>query len=66
MPLNRFLNLPNEEKERVLGISKTQFATNGYDATSLNLLLKELKISKGQFYYWFEDKADLFFTIMQE
>ena len=66
MPLNRFLNLPNEEKERVLGISKVQFAINGYDATSLNLLLKELGISKGQFYYWFEDKADLFFTVMQE
>ena len=66
MPLNRFLNLPHEEKERVLGISKIQFATHGYDATSLNLLLKELEISKGQFYYWFEDKADLFFTVMKE
>jgi len=60
MPLNRFLNLPNEEKERVLGISKVQFAINGYDATSLNLLLKELGISKGQFYYWFEDKLICF------
>jgi AcrR family transcriptional regulator len=66
VPLNRFLNLPKEEKDRVLGISKSQFATNGYDATSLNLLLRELEISKGQFYYWFEDKADLFFTVMEE
>ena len=66
MPLNRFLNLPIEEQARVLGISKNQFAPNGYDATSLNLLLRELEISKGQFYYWFEDKADLFFTVMQE
>ena len=41
-------------------------AIHGYDATSLNLLLKELEISKGQFYYWFEDKADLFFTVMKE
>ena len=66
MLLKRFLNIPQEEKERVLRISKAQFAINGYDATSLNLLLKELEISKGQFYYWFEDKADLFFTVMQE
>ena len=50
----------------MLGISKIQFAIHGYDATSLNLLLKELEISKGQFYYWFEDKADLFFTVMKE
>ena len=66
MPLNRFLNLPQEEKGRILGISKKQFSNHGYDATSLNLLLKELEISKGQYYYWFEDKADLFFTILQE
>jgi AcrR family transcriptional regulator len=66
MPLNRFLNLPDEEKDRVLGISKLQFSTHGYDSMSLNLLLGEIDISKGQFYYWFEDKADLFFTIIQE
>ena len=66
MPLNRFLNLPEEEKDRVLKISKLQFSTHGYDSMSLNLLLKEIDISKGQFYYWFEDKADLFFTIIQE
>ena len=66
MPLNRFLNLPEEEKNRVLKISKLQFSTHGYDSMSLNLLLKEIEISKGQFYYWFEDKADLFFSIIQE
>ena len=66
MALNRFLNLPQEDRDRVLEIAKVQFGRLGYDATSLNLLLKELDISKGQFYYWFEDKADLFFTVMQE
>jgi AcrR family transcriptional regulator len=66
MPLNRFLNLPHEDKESVLQIAKKQFSHHGYDAMSLNLLLKELDISKGQFYYWFEDKADLFFTVLKQ
>ena len=66
MALQRFLNLPKEEKDKVLGIAKKQFAQYGYDQMSLNFFLKELGISKGQFYYWFEDKADLFFTVMQE
>ena len=66
MPLNRFLNLPHEDKERVLQIAKKQFSHHGYDAMSLNLLLKELDISKGQFYYCFEDKADLFFTVLKQ
>lgn len=64
MALNRFHKLPLEEQERVLGVAKKQFAVHGYDAMSLNLLLKELDISKGQFYYWFEDKADLFLSII--
>jgi len=64
MPLKRFLKLPLEEQERVLSVAKKQFAVHGYDAMSLNLLLKELDISKGQFYYWFEDKADLFLSII--
>ena len=66
MALQRFLNLPKEEKDKVLGIAKKQFAQYGYDQMSLNFFLKELGISKGQFYYWFEEKADLFFTVMQE
>ena len=64
MPLKRFLKLPLEEQERVLSVAKKQFAVHGYDAMSLNLLLKELDISKGQFYYWFEDKGDLFLSII--
>ena len=66
MPLNRFLNLPKEEQDRVYEVAKKQFASHGYDAMSLNLLLKELEISKGQFYYWFEDKADLFLSILDQ
>ena len=66
MPLNRFLNLPKGEQERVYQVAKKQFASHGYDAMSLNLLLKELEISKGQFYYWFEDKADLFLSILDQ
>ncbi len=33
---------------------------------SLNNLLNEINISKGQFYYWFEDKADLFLTVLKQ
>lgn len=66
MALQRFLNLPEEEKDKVLGIAKKQFAQYGYDQMSLNFFLRELGISKGQFYYWFEDKADLFFTVLKQ
>ena len=41
MALQRFLNLPNEEKDRVLGIAKNQFATStAMTQLSLNLLLE--------------------------
>ena len=66
LPLNRFLTLANEEKKRVLGISPVQFAISGYDATSLNLLLKKLGLSTGKLFNPFADEADVFFTVMQE
>ena len=66
MPLKRFLSLPQDERDKILCLSSQEFARSGYDSTSLNELIKKLEISKGQFYYWFEDKADLFLTILDE
>ena len=66
MPLKRFLNLDSGLKKRVLDIAREEFAQHGYEAMSLNGFLQKAEISKGQFYYWFEDKADLFLTIVGE
>ena len=37
----------------------------GYERASLNRMIKDAGLSKGTFYYYFEDKADLFVTVLR-
>lgn len=41
------------------------FAAEGYTGVSLNRLIAQLGISKGAFYYYFDDKADLFAAVCE-
>ena len=59
----RFQNLDEAARNRILETSAVEFAARGFDGTSLNRLIEGLGISKGSFYYYFDDKADLFKTV---
>ena len=58
----RFRNLDRETRHRILETAAVEFASRGFEGTSLNQLIDRLGISKGSFYYYFDDKADLFTT----
>lgn len=60
----RFQNLDEATRRRILETAAAEFAANGFDGTSLNRLIEDLGISKGSFYYYFDDKADLFSTVV--
>ena len=59
----RFQNLDQETRNHILETAAEEFAAQGFDGTSLNRLIESLGISKGSFYYYFDDKADLFITV---
>ena len=59
----RFRNLDRETRHRILETAAAEFAARGFEGTSLNQLIDRLGISKGSFYYYFDDKADLFTTV---
>ncbi len=59
----RFENLDTETRRRILETAAVEFAARGFEGTSLNQLLGLLDLSKGSFYYYFDDKADLFNTV---
>lgn len=42
-----------------------QFGKNGFRATSYNQLLTRLGLGKGSAYYYFDDKQDLFLTVVR-
>ncbi len=61
----------NEEKKlhnknKILRTASKLFSQNGYNGTSVNDIIRDAGISKGQFYTYFNTKEDLFFLIVGE
>jgi len=66
LPRPRFFKLPEERRRTILDEAAREIAANGYEGASLNALLERCGVSKGAFYYYFEDKADLFATVLED
>lgn len=65
MPFSRFARMPDEKRERLMTVAAQAFAAHGFEAASFNRILEEAQIGKSSAYYYFEDKADLFCTVVQ-
>jgi len=61
----RFSRLDAARQEAILDAAAREFAQVGYEAASINRVLESVGLSKGAFYYYFDDKADLAATVMQ-
>ncbi|MBI5531564.1 MAG: TetR/AcrR family transcriptional regulator [Deltaproteobacteria bacterium] len=64
MPRPRFDRLDPAKKTLILQTAARQFAAHGFHDASLNQILGSAGISKGAAYYYFDDKADLFATVI--
>src|SRR5215216_4047958 len=65
MPFARFEKLAPAKRELLLDMAAREFAIHGYEQASLNRILEQAQMSKGAAYYYFEDKGDLFYTVIQ-
>ena len=65
MPFPRFSRLEPEKRRRLLEVAAQEFAQYGFEDASINRILERAQMSKGAAYYYFEDKVDLFFTVIQ-
>lgn len=65
MPSPRFARLDAERQQTVLDAAAAEFFEHGYQGASLNRIIETAGASKGAFYYWFENKADLFATVLE-
>lgn len=66
MPRPRFHKLPQTRQRTLLDAARSEFATQGFPAASQNRIIEKAEISKGAFYYYFDDKEDLYVTVMRE
>lgn len=65
MSRRRFDNLDPERQKRLFDIAAEEFGEKGYDAASLNRIIGRSGMGKSSFYYYFDDKADLFNTLLE-
>jgi len=61
--IDRFENLPEEKKKRIIDVVIKEFAVNGYDKASTNSIVKKANISKGILFHYFQSKKNLFLYI---
>lgn len=66
MPTKRFDSLDPERKARLLAAAAEEFAAHGFEAASFNRIIERADTSKGAIYYYFEDKADLYATVLRD
>src|SRR5258707_11070123 len=52
-------------REKILDVSLELFYRNGYQATSVDDIIAEAKVSKSNFYYHFKSKEDLGIEVLQ-
>jgi AcrR family transcriptional regulator len=66
MPLGRFKKIEPEKRQRLLQSAAQEFAAAGFEKASLSRIAEGAGVSKPALYYYFEDKADLYVTVVQE
>lgn len=64
MAKQTFLNLPEEKRNTITNAAIEEFAEYGFEASSINRIVANSRISKGSFYQYFEDKMDVFKYLM--
>lgn len=65
MPRLRFQRTAPEKRALLLDAATHEFAAHGYDDASINRILLAAGFSKGSFYYYFDDKADLATAVLE-
>ena len=64
-PQLRLKALAPEKKAQLLDPAEKEFASKGFISASLNNILREAGMSKGQAYYYVENKADLYSAVCE-
>jgi AcrR family transcriptional regulator len=61
----RLEKLDAERQRRLFESAAAEFAAHGFDGASLNRILEKSGMGKSSLYYYFDDKADLFTTLIE-
>lgn len=66
MPRPRFEKLEPARRAAILTVAAEEFAEHGFEAASYNRIIERSGLSKGAIYYYFDDKEDLYVTVLKD
>ncbi len=66
MPKPTFFRLPDEKRERLIKAAYAEFTRAPFSDASISNIIKEAGIPRGSFYQYFDDKADIFFYLLDQ
>jgi len=66
MPRPRLDKLEPERRRAILAVAAEEFAEHGFEAASYNRIIERSGLSKGALYYYFDDKEDLYATVLRD
>lgn len=58
MPSEAFFKLNQEKRKKIINAIKQEFEENGFDKSSVNKIVENAGISKGSFWFYFENKEE--------
>jgi len=61
-----FRRIPKDKRDHVFTVAVSEFAANGYAATSINQIARKAGISIGSMYSYFDSKEDLFLAVVDK
>lgn len=64
--MKRIVKDPEERRKELIDTAEQLFITNGYDQTAVSDIVKEVNLSQGAFYYYFESKEDILVAILEK
>ena len=64
--MTRIVKDPEERRKELIDKAEQLFITKGYDQTAVSDIVKEVNLSQGAFYYYFESKEDVLVAILEK
>lgn len=64
--MSRVIKDPEERREEIICTAERLFLAQGYEETSISDIVKDINVSQGAFYYYFESKEDVLVAVMMK
>jgi len=62
----RIVKEHEERRKELIDTAERLFIAQGYDQTSISDIVKEVNVSQGAFYYYFDSKEDVLVAVMEK